>query len=144
MSSTTHRTPTVPILDDALYGPEWTGWALVPALVAAFLALPVGISRVSRGADMRMLLSRRAWAPVRVHVAVQDTRWEFVTAEGVVCRLRQPHRVAPDGPRPADKLRLGAAHGDPADQPVLRWATYGTTAVFSGDRGHPLILARRR
>ncbi len=52
------------IIDDALYGPGWTGWALFPSLLLALLA-PVGVVRVIRIGRARSQFIRTGTAPPR-------------------------------------------------------------------------------
>ena len=134
------------IIDDALYGPGWTGWALVPSLLVAFLAGPFGISRVSTTARTRQLLDTHTWAPVRVRVLFEDDRWEFTTADGVVWRAGRHVDWPEPNWEPSKRSDWGLPDEDPADVPYDQhawWVCDGTDAVFSPDRGAPLLLARR-
>ncbi|MGY1751897.1 DUF3592 domain-containing protein [Blastococcus sp. SYSU D01042] len=52
------------IIDDALYGPDWTGWALLPALLLALMT-PFGISRLVRVGRARRQFARTGTVPRR-------------------------------------------------------------------------------
>ncbi|UOX99857.1 DUF3592 domain-containing protein [Blastococcus sp. PRF04-17] len=123
------------IIDDALYGPDWTGWVLVPALVLALLA-PFGFVRLTRSQDMSRLLDSRSWARVRVDVTDLQDRLRFTTVDGSDWRtgrywLWLPHWAGHDP--------TGAAEDE-----LAWWVSDGATAVFSPDPGRVLVLARRR
>ena len=123
------------IIDDALYGPDWTGWVLVPALVLALLA-PFGVAGLLRFWDMRGLLATRSWARVRVHVTDLDDRWRFVIDDGFDWQSGRYWLWLPDW-APHDPT------GVDQDKPAW-WVSDGTTAVFAPDPGGALVLARRR
>jgi hypothetical protein len=123
------------IIDDALYGPDWTGWVLLPALVLALLA-PFGFTRLIRSRDMRRLLATRSWARVRAHVTDLDDRWRFTTNDGSDWRSGRYWLWLPEW----------APHDPTGVDPDKRawWVSDGTTAVFAPDPGGVLVLARRR
>jgi hypothetical protein len=123
------------IIDDALYGPAWTGWVLVPALVLALVA-PFGFARLIRYRDARRLLAGRSWARVRVQATDLDDRWRFTTDDGSDWRSGRYWLWLPDW------ARRDAAGVDPDKR--AWWVSDGATAVFAPDPGGPLVLARRR
>jgi Protein of unknown function (DUF3592) len=52
------------IIDDAMYGPAWTGWLLIPSLLLA-AAAPFGVARVLRVGRARRHLVRTGRVPAR-------------------------------------------------------------------------------
>jgi hypothetical protein len=123
------------IIDDALYGPNWTGWVLLPALVLALLA-PAGFARLIRYRDTRRLLATRCWALVRAHATDLDDRWMFTTDDGSGWRSGRYWLWLPEW-APHD------AGGVDRDERTW-WVSDGATAVFAPDPGGVLVLARRR
>jgi hypothetical protein len=123
------------IIDDALYGPDWTGWVLVPALLLTLLA-PSGFARLTRFWGMRRLLATRSWARVHAQVVDLDNRWRFITTDDSDWRsgryLFWLPDWAPHGPTGVDQDKL------------VWWVSDGTTAVFAPDPSGLLVLARRR
>jgi hypothetical protein len=153
-------------VDDLAYEPPGTGWALAVAIVVAILAGPIGVRLLWVRRTTARLLSAGAWTPVRVRVLVDDRTTCFTTDRGTVWgsstdgrwrssggqlrRLRdwwlsQPE---PDGVPGQD---VGAAAEiDSIDEEELSpledawWVREGERAVFSPDKGSPLVLARLR
>jgi hypothetical protein len=123
------------IIDDALYGPDWTGWILPPALVLALVA-PFGFARVVRCGDMRRLLATRSWARVRADAMDQTYRWEFCVEGGSIWRSGRYLGWLPDW-APGDHTGAG-------QDTRAWWVSDGVTAVFAPDPSGVLVLARRR
>jgi Protein of unknown function (DUF3592) len=123
------------IIDDALYGPDWTGWVLLPALVLALLA-PFGFARLIRYRDMRRLLATRSWARVRAHATDLDDRWRFTTDDGSDWRSGRYWPRLPEW-APHHSSGVGQDMGS-------WWVSDGTTAVFAPGPGGVLVLARLR
>lgn len=134
------------IIDDALYGPDWTYWPLGLSLLAALLAGPIGLWWTGRHAETRRLLATRAWAPVRARVLWRGDRYEFTTADGTVWRSVRDGDWPEPNPEPFEHSDWEPPDEDPADVAHVQdawWVCDGNDAVFSPDRGGPLVLARR-
>ncbi|SDN48393.1 DUF3592 domain-containing protein [Geodermatophilus sp. DSM 45219] len=135
------------IVDDALYAPAWTGWALAPALLTAFAAGPLGVWRLSVHRQVRRVLDGRVWTPVRVRVLPDgEDRYSFTTADGVVWRSVRYGDWPEPNREPLERSGWGLPDEDPADVPYDQeacWVCDGEHAVFSPDQGPPLVLARR-
>ncbi|TFV63085.1 UNVERIFIED_ORG: DUF3592 domain-containing protein [Bacillus sp. AZ43] len=116
------------IIDDALYGPEWTGWVVAPSLPLALVA-PFGVLRVARVRQMRRLLTTRSWARMPTEVEDLHYRWQFTVDGGSVWRSGRYLGWLPDWPSSGYSTV---------------WVSDGTTAVFAPDPGGVLVLARRR
>jgi hypothetical protein len=126
------------IIDDALYGFDWTGWVLAPSLILALIA-PFGVLRVMRAREMRRLLATRAWASVRAEAVDLGYRWEFRTADGAVWRSGRYLAWLPDL-----TPHESSGHDLPDGKGPAWWVSDGTRAVFAPDPGGRLVLARRR
>ncbi|MGY1802699.1 DUF3592 domain-containing protein [Blastococcus sp. SYSU D00922] len=126
------------VIDDALYGPGWTDWVLLPSLVLAVIA-PLGVLRLARYRDMRKLLVGRSWARVQAQVGDLVYRWEFTTADGSVWRSGRYLAWLPDW-APEEPLALQV----PRRADSVWWVSDGRVAVFAPDPSGTLVLARRR
>ena len=135
-------------VDDALYGFEWSGWVLGPAVLVAFSAGPLGTWRLTVHRQARHLLSGRVWTPVPVRVLPDgEDRYGFTTTDGAVWRSVRHSDWPTPNEEPLDRSGWGLPDEDPGDVPYDQaawWVSDGTDAVFSPDRGAPLVLARRR
>jgi hypothetical protein len=158
-------------IDDGAYEPPWTSWPLIVAITAALIVAPVGIWMVRVRRTTARVLAAGSWTPVRVRIRVEDGISWFTTDGGTVWRsstgdhwgmsgsglrrLRDWWRSQPD---PTDGMagQDDGGTGDP-DSAVFAvddeqaevlsvedvwWVREGERAVFSSDKGPPLVLAR--
>lgn len=116
------------IVDDALYGPEWTGWVIAPSFGLTLVA-PFGVLRVAGVRRMRRLLTARDWARMPTEVEDLHHQWQFTTEGGSIWRSGRYLGWLPDWPSSGYSTC---------------WVSDGTTAVFAPDPGGVLVLARRR
>jgi hypothetical protein len=154
-------------VDDIAYEPPGTGWSLAVAIVVALLAGPLGIRLIWVRRTTARILAAGSWTPVRVRVRVEDRNSWFTTDGGTVWRswtevrwrasgdtLRRLRdwwlsRPEPTGGTAGDDVGPAAdmdwpVEGEPSAMQDASWVREGERAVFSPDKGKPLVLARLR
>lgn len=127
--------------------PAWTVLPMIVALLAGLGAPPTAIVLGLRYRRTRNVLRSRGWSPVRVSVpsAEKGRGTLFTVADGSVWRSRM--RWPTPNREPRELAGWGLPDEDPATVPgdQAAWCVSdGRFAVFSPDRGAPLVLARRR
>jgi hypothetical protein len=137
--------PSRMTIDDVDNQPGWTVlpmFALSVGALAGFLGAAAFAFRRRRAAR---LLAREPWQRVRVVVRYADKRSLFTTPDGSVWRGSGPWPTYNSEPgwRAGWGLPDLPPEEDPPDQEAW-WVHDERTAVFSPDRGEPLLLARRR
>ena len=156
-------------VDDLAYEPPGTGWPFAMSIVVALLAGPFGIHLLWVRRTTARMLAEGAWTPVRVRVLVEDRTTCFTTDGGTVWRswtdgrwgssgdqlrrlrdwwLSRPDPAGgvpgQDGGPAADLDVPVEEEGEPAPVEDAWWVREGERAVFSPDKGTPLVLARLR
>lgn len=126
-------------IDDVPYDPPWTVWPMTVALGGAFVITPIGLWMLRNRWLTARALSRGVWTPVHVHVRKDDERTWFTTDDGSVWRGVRD-RYWPD--REPDHHTGSAPQQHESAVRDAWWVRDGERAVFSPDRGSPLILAR--
>ena len=135
-------------IDGIPYEPAWTHWPFILTIVGSVTAGPGGAWMLRQARRCRRLLSEQPWQPVRVRVPAGGRHHglRFVVGSHEVWRSRS----APRWPQVNREPRLLAGWGLPDEDPTtvpadqdVWWVTDGRSAVFSPDRGGPLVHARR-
>ena len=132
-------------VDDVAYGTGWAYWPAIAAAVAAVTAGPCGLAVLGTHRRIRRLLRQRAWTPTRVRVLSDgDGRIRFTGPAGELWRSDGDAEWPVISRAPVDRAGWGLPGEDdePEDQSAW-WVCDGLRAVFSPDRGAPLVLARR-
>jgi hypothetical protein len=136
--------PSRMTIDDEDNQPGWTVLPMVLLLVGGVAAPLVAAVRVVRRRRAQQLLRSASWQPVRVRVLQERQGAQFTVPGSGAWRSRGA--VWPTPNREPRKLSgWGLPDEDPrsvpADQPAW-WVSDGRRAVFSPDRGYPLVMAR--
>jgi hypothetical protein len=129
-------------IDGLPYEPMWTAFLQRAALGVVLAGFPLGLWMLWISRRTAQLLSGHVWTPVRVRAWRSDKRCWFATPDGSVWRSSSdgdwPHAgPAPGGPGEAALDSEQLAHD-------AWWVRDGDVAVFSPDRGGPLVMARLR
>lgn len=133
-------------IDDVGYEPRWMTWAIGGAITVTAAAGITGLRWASAHRRARRLLRTHLWTPVRVQVHPQDRSLRFTTADGACWSSLGDSDWPQLNREPRQLSGWGLPDEDPADVPVDQaawWVCDGLCAVFSPDRGAPLVLARR-
>jgi hypothetical protein len=138
--------PSRMTIDDEDNQPGWTVWPMCIALVVGFIALIAAPITEWRRRRAREVLRSGSWQQVRVHVSQGDKRLLFTTPDMSVWRSASGASWPMFSRLPWKRAGWGLADEEsptvPADQSAW-WVMAGNRAVFSPDRGWPLVLTRQ-